>query len=358
VPSTANKNTRSFTLTDLVPLDELQQIQNAFAAAAGVATAITDPSGRPIGLPSNPSDICTLVQQTELGAERCRLSNKARRRLSTDAGRPVYHQCLSCGLLDAGAPIIVDGVHVADWLMGQCDVLRVGEDSIRAYAREIGADETRMVEAYARMPEVSLQRFENLLDLVWQYARTLSRLGYTNLQMRRDIDERRRIESARRQSDNRYHSLFHNCNDAIIIHDLEGNIIDANRRALEQFNLTLAELQELRVTDLHPPEALPRAKRAFEEIRRDGDVRFEIDFRRTSGETFPAEVSSSLFDLGDGSTAIQGIVRDISERREAEIRLRHQGREKQALLDAIPDLMFQLDGDGTIIAYHGRTENL
>ncbi len=358
MPSTADKNTLSFTLTDLVPLDELQQIQNAFAAASEVATAIADPSGRPIGQPSNPSDLCTLVQQTELGAERCRLSNEARRKLSTEAGRPIYHQCLSCGFLDAGAPIIVDGVHVADWLMGQCDVLRVGEDRIRAYAREIGADETSMVEAYARIPKISLQRFENLLELLWQYARTLSRLGYTNLRLRRDIDERQRIESAQRQSEARYHNLFHNSNDAIFIMNPDGTIIDANRRALEQFGYSLKELQGRPVTDLHPASAQSEVERTFERIRRDGDVRFEIDYKRTSGETFPAEVSASFFDIGDGRAAILSIVRDISERKRAEIRLRSKDREKQALLDAIPDLMFQLERDGTVIAYHGRTDNL
>jgi len=125
------------------------------------------------------SRVCDLVGATPLGAERCRKSNELRHSMSIKSDQPVYLQCLSCGFVDASAPIVVDGVHVADWLMGQCDVHQVGDQHILEYAREIGADESAMLEAYHAMKPVPLERFEKLLGLLWQYARTLSSLGFT-----------------------------------------------------------------------------------------------------------------------------------------------------------------------------------
>jgi hypothetical protein len=68
---------------------------------------------------------------------------------------------------------------------------------------------------------------------------------------------------------------------------------------------------------LHPKEALEKAKWAFETISREGFVRFEIEFSKKNGEVFSTEVSSSLFEIG-GKKVIQGIVRNITERKKSE----------------------------------------
>jgi PAS domain S-box-containing protein len=73
--------------------------------------------------------------------------------------------------------------------------------------------------------------------------------------------------------------------------------------------------------DFHPPEALEKSQWAFETITRERFVNFEIDFKKKTGEVFPAEVSSSLFEIGD-KKVIQGIIRDITERKRAEEALR------------------------------------
>jgi PAS domain S-box-containing protein len=133
----------------------------------------------------------------------------------------------------------------------------------------------------------------------------------------RDISERKRAEKALRENEERYRNLFHHSNDGILVHDLEGNIMDLNQRALTQMGYSRSELQSLRIHDLHPPEALDASRLAFEKVTRDGLVEFEISFRRKDGQIFPAEVSSSLFEIG-GKKVVQEVVRDITERRRVE----------------------------------------
>ncbi|UCG89808.1 MAG: PAS domain S-box protein [Candidatus Heimdallarchaeota archaeon] len=132
-----------------------------------------------------------------------------------------------------------------------------------------------------------------------------------------DITDRKRVEEELQQSEEKYSNLFHYSNDAIFLHDLEGNIIDINEKTLELFGYTNSELLSIPIPSLHPPESLETSKTAFEKISKEGFVKFEIDFRKKSGEVFPAEVSSSLFEIR-GKKVIQGIVRDITERKRAE----------------------------------------
>ena len=139
----------------------------------------------------------------------------------------------------------------------------------------------------------------------------------THLMVMVDVTQRKQAEDALRESEEKYSSLFHFSNDGIFLHDLEGNIIDVNQKALDQLGYTKSEMLSFKIPDFHPPEALEKSQWAFETIVREGFVSFETDFKKKTGEVFPAEVSSSLFEIGD-KKVIQGIVRDITERKQAE----------------------------------------
>jgi len=116
-----------------------------------------------------------------------------------------------------------------------------------------------------------------------------------------------------RESEEKYSNLFHHSNDAIFLHDIKGNIIDVNQRALEQFGYTRSEILKLKIQELHPISELEASKKAFEEISKKGVIKFEISFKKKNGKVFFAEVSSSLFYMG-GKQVIQGNVRDITVR--------------------------------------------
>ena len=106
---------------------------------------------------------------------------------------------------------------------------------------------------------------------------------------------------------------------AISIHDLEGNII-ANKRVSAYFGYSRSEILLLNIHDLHPREALEATREAFEQVFKDGFVSFESSFKKKNGQVFPAEISSSLFEVG-GKNVIQGIVRDNTEHLKAKKKL-------------------------------------
>jgi PAS domain S-box-containing protein len=127
-----------------------------------------------------------------------------------------------------------------------------------------------------------------------------------------------RADQALKASDARYLDLFDKAGDAIMIHDANGTIVDVNQMALDLLGYPRTELFSLKIPELHPPEAFEQSRWAFEAIARDGHVTFEIDFIGKNGDIIPTEVSSSIVQV-DGRPAIQAIVRDIRERKLAEL---------------------------------------
>ncbi|MFX1409202.1 MAG: PAS domain S-box protein [Promethearchaeota archaeon] len=154
-----------------------------------------------------------------------------------------------------------------------------------------------------------------------------------------------------RESEEKYSNLFHHSNDAIFLHDLEGNIIDVNQKALEQFGYTKVEILKLKIPDLHPLEELELSKKAFEAVSEEGFVSFEIKFKKKTNEIFLAEVSSSLFDIR-GKKVIQGIVRDVTQRKLAEEKLKESEEKYKNIINHLDLGFYQLNWDGILLNYN------
>ena len=138
------------------------------------------------------------------------------------------------------------------------------------------------------------------------------------LEKQRLARELRAAEKALRENEAKYDNLFNHANTAIIIHDLDGHILDMNERALELFGYQKDETASITMEELHPTDEFAQAKTACESVGRGGFIRFGIDFQRKDGRIFSAEVLSTLIEMR-GKKAVQTIVRDISDNRVLEI---------------------------------------
>jgi two-component system cell cycle sensor histidine kinase/response regulator CckA len=146
----------------------------------------------------------------------------------------------------------------------------------------------------------------------------------------------------------RYHSSFNRSNDGIFIHDLDGRIMDVNKKALKLLGYKKSDILQLKIADLHLPEAREKSAEALEKIRETGSIEFEIDFLKKSGHTFTAEVSASIFSIGQ-QKVVQGMVRDISERKKMEEALKASQRQLSSIVRSVPDIIYRLDKDSQII---------
>lgn len=120
-----------------------------------------------------------------------------------------------------------------------------------------------------------------------------------------------------KESEEKYHNLFHDSNDATLVHDLNGQILDVNRKLLILFGFDRADILTMRISDLLDNNEKDKYGAALQNLTSDGSAGFEICFKKKNGESFPADVSSSLIEFG-GNKVIQDVVRNISERKKSE----------------------------------------
>ena len=191
---------------ELFNIDDVQQLQDEFARATGVASIITHPDGTPLTTPSNFTRLCNdIIRKSEKGCVACHKSDAVLGRYNPDG--PSIQTCLSGGLWDAGAGITVGGQHIANWLIGQVRNETQSEDKMVAYAREIGVDETTFLDAFREVPSMSQNRFEQVAQALFTLANQLSTTAYQNIQQARFINERKLAEDELHESEEKLRKL-------------------------------------------------------------------------------------------------------------------------------------------------------
>jgi len=136
-------------------------------------------------------------------------------------------------------------------------------------------------------------------------------------------------QQAQKRVENKYQALLQQAPDAVFLADSDTGIIaEANQKAAELTGYAQSQLEGMSVLDLHPPTERDRYAQLFDTESFGGSEsssgprdRFgdgtPLSFRCADGTDRPIEMSVSVVDI-DGQEFMQGIVRDISDRRERE----------------------------------------
>jgi two-component system cell cycle sensor histidine kinase/response regulator CckA len=139
------------------------------------------------------------------------------------------------------------------------------------------------------------------------------------ISMVQDVSERKQAEEALRQSEERYRELFENANDMVFTLDLDGNFTAINGSGERITGYERDELLGRNFAQLVAPED---AESTYA-LAGEGDARtFECSIIAHDGRRVPIEVASRLIREGGTPVGVQGIARDVSERRELEEKLR------------------------------------
>ena len=199
----------------------------------------------------------------------------------------------------------------------------VGQSAFEVYADspEVGENIRRALRGEAFTTSVSVHdlvfdvRYSPLTD---DKENVLGVIGVAT-----DITENRRAEISIRESEERYRELFENANDIIYTHDLQGNFTSLNRSGERITGYSREEAVAMNVADVIAPDYLNLAREMMAQKTSKGvSTLYEIDIITKQGKRVRLEVSTRLM-LSDGKPiGVQGIGRDLTERKHSEEALR------------------------------------
>lgn len=147
-----------------------------------------------------------------------------------------------------------------------------------------------------------------------------------------EAHERRRVQEALRKSEERYRDLFENANDIIYTRDMAGYITSVNKKVELLTGVPREQILGMHVNDIVAPEYHDtiRTTMALKLDQTPLPTIFEVEAVKRDGQRIPLEVSSRLLYEDGQAVGVQGIARDISERRHLEEQLR-QAQKMEAI---------------------------
>ena len=169
----------------------------------------------------------------------------------------------------------------------------------------------------------------------------------------RDITERKLTEQALVENEEKYRKLLEDASDAIFLADVEsGMLLDGNQQATALTGWSTDELKRMHQRELHPPEKCEIYSAAFREHIASPRKTIEAVVLHRDGRHIPVEVTASTFTM-NGRLVIQGIFRDVTERKRAEETLQESEQHFRTLADS-GQAMIWTSGEDKLCNYFNR----
>ncbi|MDI6853727.1 MAG: PAS domain S-box protein [Deltaproteobacteria bacterium] len=161
-----------------------------------------------------------------------------------------------------------------------------------------------------------------------------------------DITERQQAEAARQESEDRFRILVEQGFDGIFVHE-DFRMVDLNQRLADITGYSSSELLSMQAIELFTPDS---QERILEYIRTGQTGHFELELRRRDGQIIQIESFGAPCTFHGRKARIVGL-RDITERKQAARALEDSLNHLEATLNALPDILFEVDREGRIYEY-------
>jgi PAS domain S-box-containing protein len=181
-----------------------------------------------------------------------------------------------------------------------------------------------------------------------------------NTALEREIGERKQVEEALRESEERLRGIFDNLVVGVIPIDDRGVVQSFNPGAERIFGYAPEEVVGHNVAMLMPEPHRSRHHTYIADYLRTGEAKIigkgrVVDGRRKDGSTFPMELEIGEMMVG-GRRMFTGIAKDITERKQVEKALRESEERFRAVVDNSPTAISLKDTQGRYLLTNKRYE--
>lgn len=167
-------------LLDVIDVNVLQSLQDAFANATGMAAVAQDKNGVVTRMSGSTEFCMNMTRKSPLGCERCEKNDLQGNTEAARSGRPSVYVC-HCGLVDFNVPIVVNGKYLGSIVGGQVLTKEPDDSKFRSLAREFGVDPENYIRAVHKLPIVSKEKVNAAAELLFQTVNALAEAGYQRI---------------------------------------------------------------------------------------------------------------------------------------------------------------------------------
>jgi two-component system sensor histidine kinase/response regulator len=183
---------------DLLNVEDLQTLLAHFCDAVGVASAISDLKGNLLAF-ANFRRACTQFHRVgEVSSQRCAESDSILGSRLEEGQDFTIYKCKN-GLTDAASPLIIDGKHLANILIGQFHLQEPDLEFFRRQARDLGYDEEDYLASIKEVPMMSEEKLPSILGFLSGFAKIVGTLTLDRIRASQAAEDlKRRAEELRR----------------------------------------------------------------------------------------------------------------------------------------------------------------
>ncbi len=169
------------------------------------------------------------------------------------------------------------------------------------------------------------------VDVTWHRVEFSGHPSF--LVLANDITEKKKSETALRESEERYREIFDNANDLIYTHDLKGNFTSLNETGEQLTGYSTTEALSMNFAQVVVAEQVDLARQMLGQKLRSDDAAtvYELDITSKDGRRMTLELSTRLIYRDGKAVGVQGIGRDVTERKRAQAELLRRNQELATL---------------------------
>lgn len=327
-----------YKLKDLIDIPRMREIFDTFDAIHSMPSAIIDIEGNVL-IANSWQDICTKFHRINPESEKKCIESDTHFVAELEKRTPhVIYKC-PMGLVDSASPIIIDGKHLGNVFTGQLFLEPPDETTFIEQARQYGFDEAEYLTAMRKVPIFSEEQLHKNLAFIQTLAVMTTEQA---------LQQKRALETAGqlRKSDERHRSILQTTLDGVWLVDMQGQVLEVNESYVRMSGYSMQELLALRVCDLDADETAEDSIARIESIKQHGTVLFEARHRRKDGSVFDVEINVQY--RADDGGQIVAFIRDVTDRKRAEIALRRSEEQLRSVIDTMPLSLALNDNKGNI----------
>jgi two-component system, cell cycle sensor histidine kinase and response regulator CckA len=188
--------------------------------------------------------------------------------------------------------------------------------------------------------------------LIRKLEKKASELTQANNELLEEIAERKHTETALRDSETRYHTIFDVIADPLFVYDRETlRYLDVNKAAIAVYGYSREEFLQMTIKDIRPKEDVPALIKMLALTGAKMENRGIWRHQKKNGEIMEMEISAYGFDCS-GRPACVVQARDVTEKQRAAAEAARTAELLQAVANGTPDAVFIKDRSGKYLLFN------